>query len=576
MSNLELQKSVLTPTEFIEKEFEKNPVDILFDPSKIINFIELLYDKLRNNNICFLSGSFVFEDPNMKLFYTLCGFDKSKKTTLNLTRAGPFTKTHSVFFRNKNFKQLRSISNNVYLDDSFNSKVNTIKVVRKQFDLQYQRNIDKKLKYLCDTCCNSINKNNTNCDEEYCENNKEEKGAILFYPFRTVDQEDINNIRVKTYLFLKLEGFEALSLMHSVAALKRYILKIEKKQSHDVRREDDKESEHKEGLVKKTGQKLLKSLKFIATPLTLPLKLIGRPVKKFLTRKKKKTIKLNPEINIPNANNTIRNKIQSKQDKNKTKNKTKNETKTKTKKHKTKKHKTTGLPLPKSDIIKLHMGKNILSNENTAVLTQHVNGYLSKPNKRYLTYNEELLEKDKTFINNILQDSSDKDKAIATAMKNFNYYNEKIRSSKELFIPKEVTLKIVEEIKTTMDETTNTNSSQQNIIDLDETLKIEEGEKLTEIPFVLKVQKELSEQLGVQLSTTNRSLSVGLGIDMNDSISAVPIGTSGLLTPPRSIPRTASTVNTSTPYHNYHIGQNLERHFAQFGELPKIKITNNN
>lgn len=115
----------------------------MFDPSKIINFIKLLYKKLIDNNICFLSGSFVFEDPTLELFYTLCGFDKSKQTTLNLTRAGPITKTHSVFLRNKNFEKLRSLSNKVYLDTDFNSKVNKIKILKKQFDLQYQRNIHK-------------------------------------------------------------------------------------------------------------------------------------------------------------------------------------------------------------------------------------------------------------------------------------------------------------------------------------------------------------------------------------------------------------------------------------------------
>ena len=82
-----LQTSVLTPTQYLDREFQDNPVGTLFDSSKIYDFIENLYQKLNDNEICFLSGSFIFEDPELKLYYTFCGFDNSKRTELNLTRA---------------------------------------------------------------------------------------------------------------------------------------------------------------------------------------------------------------------------------------------------------------------------------------------------------------------------------------------------------------------------------------------------------------------------------------------------------------------------------------------------------
>ncbi len=549
MSALYLQRSVLTPTEFIEKEFEDNPVDTLFNPNKIINFIEVLYEKLKENEICFLSGSFVFEDPNLKLYYTLCGFDKTGNTKLNLTRAGPFTSTHSVFFRNENFKNLRSISNNIYLDDDFNEKVNTIKILGKQIDLQYQRNIKNPLEYLCDTCCQKKTRNENVCSNKYCDNNKEAKGAILFYPFRTIEKiDDAGNTRVKTYLFLKLEGFEALSIMHSIAAIKRYILEVEKKQAHEVRREDDKESKpKKKGFLKKT------------------LKIMKKPFK----RTKKNTMSvLTPHIQIPNQ--------------------TKFEKPKKTKKNKT--HKTNRLPLTKSNIIHMNMRKKNISNENMNVLTTHVNAMLNEKNTRYLSYNDELLEKDNHFINNILEDSSIETKN--EAMKNFKYYNENIRSSKELFIPKEVTQKIASEIIDSISDETNMNNSNHNIINLDDTLTLEENEQLDEIPFIFQVQRVLSEQTGVQLSTSHRELSVALGISTDHSVDATPIGTA-MGTPIGTsaihnhlqTPIPLHIQHTSTPMSRtgYKLSRSLEKHFNNFEPLPRlfspypgIRITNTN
>lgn len=445
-----LQTSVLDPSQYLYKEFLEYNIETLFEPSKIYDFIEVLYDKLIENKICFLSGSFVFEDPELKLFYTLCGLDKSARTKLNLTRAGPFTATHSVFLLNDYFKSLRSISSNCYLDDEFNKKINTINILGKELQLQYQRNIIKPFEYLCDKCCKDPHKDIHLCSDIYCNNNKEIKGAILFYPFRVIQDLDNGNKRIKTYLFFKLEGYEALSLKHSIAAIKRYVLKKEKKLSHPVRREDQKYKKHKN----KRG-----ILSFFFTRKKKPLELLEKP-----------------NIHLP---------LQKKN--------------TSTRKHKTRRRNN-----------KLHLLNEELNNKNT---------------NKYIPYTDELKEKDLQFIKTILKDNTQ----IEEAKRNFKYYNENIRSSRELFIPKEITLELIKKFN---DMKLDTNNHKPIItFNLDETLNLTKDEELDEIPYVLYVQKVLSLTNDFQLSTTLPQLSRGLGLpNLNRPLSTppsspIPIGT---------------------------------------------------
>jgi hypothetical protein len=463
-------KSVFTPTQYIEGQHLEFPVESLFDTSKTINFIENLFTIMNKQKTCFLSGSYVFEDPTLKLYHSLCGFDLSGRTKLNLTRFGPLTKTHSVFFRNENFITLRSVPNTGYiLDEEFNNKLNTFKLVGgKTFDLQYQRTISKSFSYLCDTCCKNARLEEP-CNKEYCKNNEESKGVILFYPFRVKKSLEDGSKHIKTYLFLKMEGYQALSLFHSIAAFKRYLLGIEKKQAHDVRRED---SEPKDKKKKIKGR--FKTLKKIG-------KFMKHLVKKSKSKSKKK------------------------------------------------------YGVVTRTLAKLH-GKTLhLTNNNSdrKIIRKHINNSFHENHEKivkYIKYNDSFKEKDNKFIKNVLDSQPEK---LEEALKNFNFYNENIRSSNEFFVPKEISEKIANEIKAnelkihipgyiTLDEINKINE-----IDTDTDTDTQMSEQLSEIPYVYYVQKALSQKAGIQLSTVTQAVSTKLDLNLRSS-NATPVGTVGV------------------------------------------------
>lgn len=229
------------------------PVEKYFDSSKAFDFVKQLYILLKSNKLCFLSGSFVIEDPQLKLFNSLIDINSNGISKLDLTRNNLLTSTHSVFLRKSVFtkkRQTSRISNPYKLDDVFINTYCKIKAkvvqkagLRKEVLLQYQRVIVKdtdNLQYLCDDCC--LNKTDYPkldvCTDLYCKNNMETKGVILFYPFKIYNEKDPNDYKI--YLFFKLEGYEAISYKHMKAAQNRYVLHKLKKQTHIIRREDDK------------------------------------------------------------------------------------------------------------------------------------------------------------------------------------------------------------------------------------------------------------------------------------------------------------------------------------------------
>ena len=192
-------------------------VEKYFDSSKAFEFVKQLYNLLKADRLCFLSGSFVIEDPHLRLFNSLIDVSSKELSNLDLTRNNLLTKTHGVFLRNSVFEKKRITSNkaNPYkLDMKFREDYCKIKAkviqrsgFKKTVLLQYQRVIAKeeyKLQYLCDDCCFKKNTDDRAecCTELYCENNKETKRVILFYPFRIY-----NKLRPdddKTYIFFKL------------------------------------------------------------------------------------------------------------------------------------------------------------------------------------------------------------------------------------------------------------------------------------------------------------------------------------------------------------------------------------
>lgn len=286
----------------------------LFEPGRIVDFIRLIYDKLIESDMCFLSGAFVFEDPNLELFNTLISSDDISNNDIDLKRNGIFTSTHNVFFNAKTFKErLTSKSSDYLLNNTFHKIFNTLPNGKN--NLQYQRVLDVYLSYLCDKCCQkqTLKENNTNnvisesvnttsnnsdnnsdnssnirksinkindisnnvssnvsnnvsnnktssnkdCTPTYCKKNKETKRILLFYPFQIEKQDGSDK---HTYLYLKLENNLAQSLYHQKRAMDRYVLFRSKKHTHKSRREDNRKNKQKFYNSNSKNTKLFKKL----------------------------------------------------------------------------------------------------------------------------------------------------------------------------------------------------------------------------------------------------------------------------------------------------------------------------
>lgn len=158
-------------------------IDKIEKIEKIKNFIKYLYTFLKNYNMCFLSGTFIFEDFNNRLYNFLTYGDDNN---INKTcQQNPLSKHHWTFTHNKVFSKNGVKSNN----DCFSSIV-----CKKNDCLKLELVFDEALNYLCD-----INNNNKIIS------NKSSKEVILYYSF------EYNN---KQYLFVKLENHNMNSPQH--------------------------------------------------------------------------------------------------------------------------------------------------------------------------------------------------------------------------------------------------------------------------------------------------------------------------------------------------------------------------
>jgi hypothetical protein len=179
----------------------------------IISFILSLFIFLKEFNMCFLSGTIIFEDDNNKLFNLLTyGTLEIEKCDINKALAIPhITTTHINVFEKK------GVESN---EDCF--KLNKQQKKLEHFFKKCENNKCFKMELIFN------NKINFLCDilsKEKQKQNKFSKKIILFYRFKYND---------KKYLFFKLEEFPMVSFQHLGKFLNQ-----KRKDTYEKRRENE-------------------------------------------------------------------------------------------------------------------------------------------------------------------------------------------------------------------------------------------------------------------------------------------------------------------------------------------------
>jgi hypothetical protein len=179
------------------KDINNNDISILF-----IN----IFSYLKKYNICFINGSYIFEDNDMQLF-NLLTFNKSYvtyKTCPLMVSKTHWTTTHKNFQSNENILNLPNIN----CINHNNLSPNLFKL---------ERILEPNINFICDQ--------DTQIDQRN-PNNAETKKIILYYPF-------IHNKINKKYLFVKFESHPMESIGHVVN-----FLNTKRNTTYPIRRED--------------------------------------------------------------------------------------------------------------------------------------------------------------------------------------------------------------------------------------------------------------------------------------------------------------------------------------------------
>jgi hypothetical protein len=186
------------------------------DDTEVVLFVKKIFTFFKYHNICFLSGTIIFEDNNSKLFNFLtygilennnCNNKVSKTNAhITLTHTNVYNKygvesdeSCSEKFLNKK-KKIFSIANNCSLN--------------KCFKMQFVFN--EKISFLCDQETKV---------KDLIKKNKSNKEVILYYRFK------YNN---KKYLFFKLEEHDMNKLGHLVLLINK-----NRKDTYEKRRENE-------------------------------------------------------------------------------------------------------------------------------------------------------------------------------------------------------------------------------------------------------------------------------------------------------------------------------------------------
>ena len=198
-----------------------------FGCNEFANFIEKLYDFFNETEMCFLSGSMVFDNDGQWLYRSLMKGHRLTKNCSNVSSRFS-SSSHLSFLKQSEFKEARDAiggTEEYMIRDSPSAK-------------QYDKKIGRYLTYLCDKRCRA-----TPTPPDCLPGDREPKGIGMFYPFSLVKSDD-QTVSID-YLFMKLEQYET-SPTHPINATKHlghYFQRRrghEKVMTHPKRREDDK------------------------------------------------------------------------------------------------------------------------------------------------------------------------------------------------------------------------------------------------------------------------------------------------------------------------------------------------
>ena len=187
-------------------------------PCKINEFIQRIYTPgvLFQQNRCFLGGVFIFEDRRSKLFdFLQCpGF----------YQRSPSATTHKIVLeKSRNKKRFKNQKNTFKL-----SSMSPQGFIKQNDILQYEYELKKPMRFLCEPACNSPN---ARCDKKKAV----PKQVVLFYHFI------VNDGGKRTgYTFVKLEGHSTKGLSkipHMMDAFSKIILKSKGSDPYAHRRE---------------------------------------------------------------------------------------------------------------------------------------------------------------------------------------------------------------------------------------------------------------------------------------------------------------------------------------------------
>lgn len=187
---------------------------IIIKDDNVVLFVKNLFTFLKEKNMCFLSGTIIFQDNNNELFNFLTF---NKKTNNNCDGKVKSTKAHITTTHKNVYDKINVTSAEICVEKFLSNSTKLFDLCTKNntcFKMEYVLN--NKINYLCDqeTKWKSINPNNIST-----------KRVILYYRFKIDD---------KTYLFFKLEEYSMEDSNH--------VLTLINKNRHDTyhkRRENE-------------------------------------------------------------------------------------------------------------------------------------------------------------------------------------------------------------------------------------------------------------------------------------------------------------------------------------------------
>jgi hypothetical protein len=145
------------------------------ETDKYNDFIQKIFTFLKEYNMCFLSGTLIFEDENNRLFNILTYYEDSTEPCLNNNnKIIHYTTTHNDVFTKKDVKPDECLKF---------SKNNKLQIIFKS-----------PIYYLCDQKTDTKDKNNESI-----------KSVLLYYRF---------SYNYKNYIFFKLESHHMNSIGH--------------------------------------------------------------------------------------------------------------------------------------------------------------------------------------------------------------------------------------------------------------------------------------------------------------------------------------------------------------------------